>query len=146
MSRTSKTPSTIRRTCRAALLPKAAALALALSAAALPVLSMPAKAHAPKVGHHGGPQANGGSYHVEIVPKDTVLDVYLRDHGDNPVATNGFKATALFVIDGKPQRIVLEPGGDNRLTGTSPVALPAEPKGAVQIIAPNGSTASARFD
>ena len=57
----------------------------------------------------------------------------------------GFKGLAIFVVDGKPQRIPLTPAGENRLSGTSSVALPASPKGAVQITIPSGSTLQAKF-
>jgi hypothetical protein len=102
-------------------------------------------AHAPKVGANGGAQADAGSFHVEVVPRGTTLQVFLRDHGDNAVKTDGFKGTAIFVIDGKPQRIPLSPAGDNRLSGTSAVNLPTQPKGAVQITTPSGSTMQAKF-
>ena len=62
-----------------------------------------------------------------------MLQVYLRDHSDKAVSTQGWKGIAIFTINGKAQRITLTPGGDNQLKGTSAVDLPAEPKGAVQI-------------
>jgi hypothetical protein len=83
---------------------------------------------------------------VEIVPKGTVLQVYLKDHSDKPVSITGFKGTAIFVINGKAVRITLTPAGENQLTGTSSVDLPADPKGAVQITTPTGSTVQAKFN
>ena len=105
-----------------------------------------AGAHAPKVGANGGPQADAGSFHVEVVAKGTSLQVFLRDHSDKVVLTDGYKGTAIFVVDGKPQRIPLAPAGDNALTGTSTVTIPREPKGAVQITTPTGSTVQAKFN
>ncbi len=102
-------------------------------------------AHGPKVGANGGVQADAGNYHVEIVAKGAVLDVYLRDQNDKAVNADGHKGTAIFVVEGKAQRLPLTPAGDNRLTGTSPVALPAAIKGAVQIIIPSGGTVQAKF-
>ncbi len=102
-------------------------------------------AHAPKVGVHGGAQTDAGSFHVEVVPRGTTLQVFLRDHSNKAVVTDGFKGTAIFVIDGKPQRIPLTPAGENKLTGTSAISLPSEPKGAVQITTPAGSTVQAKF-
>lgn len=113
---------------------------------AVTLAPLAASAHAPKVGHNGGPQADAGAYHVEIVPQGAVLQVYLRDHSDKPVKTDGYKGTAIFVIDGKPERIVLTPAGDNALKGAASVALPSSPKGAVQITAPSGGTSQAKFD
>jgi hypothetical protein len=105
-----------------------------------------ASAHAPKVGVNGGAQADAGSFHVEIVPQGTTLQVFLRDHSDKAILTDGYKGTAIFVIDGKPQRIPLTSAGENKLTGTSTVSIPSEPKGAVQIITPSGNTVQAKFN
>jgi hypothetical protein len=113
-----------------------------ITALALPI---GASAHAPKIGQNGGPQEDAGSFHVEIVPKGTVLQVYLKDQADKAVTSSGFKGTAIFVIDGKAERITLTPAGENQLKGTSSVDLPAEPKGAVQITTPTGSTVQAKF-
>ncbi|HEY1364491.1 MAG TPA: hypothetical protein VGF60_19770 [Xanthobacteraceae bacterium] len=115
-------------------------------AAALVAAASFALAHAPKVGVHGGAQADAGSFHVEVVSQGTTVEVFLRDHADRAVATDGFKGTAIFVVDGKAQRIPLLPAGENRLTGTSPVAIPSEAKGAVQITTRTGSTVQAKFD
>ncbi|MFO1097074.1 MAG: hypothetical protein U1E81_02070 [Xanthobacteraceae bacterium] len=114
---------------------------------ALLIVSAPALlAHAPKMGEHGGPQADAGSFHVEIVANSAVLDVYLRDHSDKAVSTEGFRGAAIFVIDGKPERITLTPAGGNQLRGTSTVTIPPEPKGAVQITTPTGSTVQAKYN
>ena len=105
-----------------------------------------AVAHAPKIGANGGPQADAGSFHVEVVVRGTTLQVFLRDHSDKAVQTEGYKGTAIFVVDGKPQRIPLAPAGNNALTGTAPVMVPDKPNGAVQITTPTGSTVQAKFD
>jgi hypothetical protein len=113
---------------------------------ALAVLPLTALAHSPKFGQNGGPQRDAGIYHVEIVPKGTVLQVYLRDQADKAVSTQGFKGTAIFVIKGRPERITLMPAGDNQLKGDASVDLPAQPKGALQITTPTGSTLQAKFE
>jgi hypothetical protein len=74
-----------------------------------------------------------------------VLQVYLKDHSDKTVSSSGFKGTAIFVVNGKAERITLTPAGENQLKGTSSVDLPAELKGAVQITTPTGSTVQAKF-
>jgi hypothetical protein len=116
-------------------------IALVLALAPLTV-----QAHAPKMGHHGGPQTDAGTFHVEVVAKGTDLLIYLRDHSDKPVSTQGFKGTAIFVVGGKTERISLSPEGENGLKGTATVPLPTEPKGAVQITPPTGSTVQAKFN
>jgi hypothetical protein len=68
------------------------------AATALVMALFPAHAHAPKVGIHGGPQVDAGSFHVEIIPQGTVLQVYFRDHSDKVVSTQGWKGIAIFTI------------------------------------------------
>ncbi len=104
-----------------------------------------ASAHAPKVGVHGGPQVDAGLYHLELVAKETSLDAFLVGHNGNAVPTEGYKGTAILLLDGKPQRIPLTPAGDNRLTGTVPSPLSGEIKGAVQITLPSGGTVLGKF-
>jgi hypothetical protein len=118
-----------------------------VTAAALLIASISmSSAHAPKVGANGGAQADAGSFHVEVVPQGTILQVFVRDHSNKAVGTDGYKGMAIFVIGGKPQRILLTPAGENKLTGTSSVSIPNELKGAVQITTPSGSTVQAKFD
>src|SRR5262249_57134140 len=100
--------------------------------AALALLPIGASAHGPKVGQNGGPQEDAGSLHVEIVPKGTVLQVYLKDHSDKVVSTNGFKGTRIFVINRKAERITLTPAGENQLKGVSSLHLPPHPNAPVQ--------------
>jgi hypothetical protein len=116
----------------------------ALAAALL--LTTNAFGHGPTKGPNGGRQVDAGDYHVEMVAKDTTLVVYLHDEKDKPVDARGYKATGIFVIDGKPQRIELKADGGNKLTGTPSAPLPATLKGAVQITLPTGKTVQAKFE
>jgi hypothetical protein len=110
------------------------------------VTTTPAFAHAPKLGANGGQQADAGSLHVEVVSKGAALTVFLRDHSDKVVPSADYKGTAIFIVNGKPQRIPLTPAGDNKLSGTASTDLPSEPKGAVQITIPGGGTVQAKFN
>ena len=103
-------------------------------------------AHGPSKGPNGGPQVDAGDYHVEMVTKDTALTVYLHDENDKPVDAKGHKATGIFVVGGKPQRIELKADSANKLTGTASVPLPPRLKGAVQITLPTGKTVQAKFE
>lgn len=107
--------------------------------------AMPALAHDVAKGPHGGRIADTGTYHVELVANQYAVEVFVSDASDKPVSPAGFKGTAILVVDGKPQRIALAPDGDTRLTGKAAVVLPKEPKGVVQLSAPDGKTAQARF-
>jgi hypothetical protein len=116
-----------------------------LLTAALLALAVPALAHAPKP-QHGGRIAAAGDYHVELVAKDGVVEVHVIDHNDKPVTISGFKGLAILAVGGKSQRIVLEPAGDKQLSGKAEAALPAKPKGVIQITPPGGKVVNARFD
>jgi len=116
---------------------------LALGVALL--AGLPAYAHEPK-STHGGRVAEAGPYHMELVAKDTAIEVFLIGENDKPVDPKGFKGVAIFNLGGKTDRITLAPSDKGNLSGTAATALPAKPKGAVQLTAPDGKTATARFD
>jgi hypothetical protein len=97
-------------------------------------------------GPHGGRTSDAGSYHLEMVVKSGVVDVFITDANEKPVAASGFKGTAILVADGKSQRVVLAPADGVRLSGSAAAALPSEPKGVVQLTAPDGKTIQAKFD
>ena len=118
---------------------------LSLFAASM-LIAAAAYGHGPDKGANGGPQVDAGDYHVEMVAKETSLTVYVNDKKDQPVDAKGFKATGIFVVAGKPQRIELKPESANKLTGTASVPLPANLKGAVQITLPGGKTVQAKFE
>jgi hypothetical protein len=108
--------------------------------------ALPAAAHeVDKIGPNGGRVVQAGAHHVELVVKENAVNVFVTDASDKPVSINGFKGLAIFTVSGKAQRIALEPNGGTRLSGNSPVALPAEPAGVVQLTAPGGKTSQGRF-
>ncbi|KQO80510.1 hypothetical protein ASF36_09865 [Methylobacterium sp. Leaf90] len=109
------------------------------------LLTVPVCAHE-AAGKNGGRMTDAGAYHVELVAKDKTVDVYVLDGSEKPVPSAGFKATAILVVDGKPARVALTPANGNRLTGQAQVPLSATPKGAVQLTAPDGATASGKFN
>jgi len=117
---------------------------------ALSLLAMTAStafAHDPRPGPNGGIKVDAGNrYHAELVARGTPeVMVFLYDANDKPVASTGFRGNAILVIDGKTQRFELQPAEGSRLVGTAPVAVPAGVKGAVQLTAPDGTTAQARY-
>lgn len=119
----------------------AAALATAASWGA----TLPARAHDAK-GPNGGQLTDAGKYHVELVGKGTRLEVFVSDANEKPLPATGFKGLAILVIDGKPQRIPLQPEGADRLTGTAPAPLASPAKGVLQLTAPDGTVAQAKFN
>jgi len=103
-------------------------------------------AHEVAKGPHGGPVAEAGDFHVELVARDNLLEVFLTDASDKPVAPTGFKGVAIVVISGKSTRVTLEPTDNARLSGKAAAAIPHALKGVVQITAPGGKTAQAKFN
>jgi hypothetical protein len=125
---------------------KRSTLVCAVAIAATLLLSAaPSLAHETK-GPNGGRVADAGSHHVELVAKETRVELYVSDAEEKPVPATGFKAVAILTAGGKPQRIVLEAVEPARLSGNASVPLPKQPKGAVQLTSPDGKTVSARFN
>ena len=109
------------------------------------LLAVPASAHDAKP-LNGGRIVQAGNFHIELVAKDDTISVYLIDHHNKPMSPAGYKGVAILSIDGKSQRIVLEGGDGSRLAGKAAAALPAQPKGVVQITLPAGNTVQAKFN
>lgn len=108
--------------------------------------SPPLRAHEPAKGPNGGLQVDAGAYHAELVANNTsTVTVYLADAEKKAIPAAGFKANAIIVVDGKPQRFTLVPAEGSKLVGSAPVAVPAGAKGAVQLTAPDGTTSQAKF-
>lgn len=97
-------------------------------------------------GQHGGRVADAGKFHVELVAKGDTVEVFVTDGEQKPLPAAGFKGTAILVVGGKPTRVPLEPDAGNRLTGKAAVAVGDRPRGAVQLITPDGATASGKFN
>ena len=113
--------------------------------AGLLLVAGPALAHE-AAGKNGGRMTDAGKYHVELVTKDTTVEVYVSDGSEQPVPAAGFKGSAILVAGSKPARVTLVPADGNKLTGTAEVSLPANPRGAVQLTAPDGTSASGKFN
>lgn len=95
-------------------------------------------------GPNGGKIGEFGDTHIELVAKQNTVEVYLSDAKQKAFAPTGYKGIAILTVGGKAQRIELIAAQD-KLTGTSPVALPAQPKGVVQITKPDGKTSQVKF-
>lgn len=119
---------------------------LVLSLAILSLLSGPILAHDPVKGSNGGMVVDAGAYHVELVAQNNDVSLFVSDGANKPIPAAGFKAVAILLLDGKSHRVELTPAEGSRLSGKAPVALPKNPKGAVQLNQPDGKTAQARFN
>jgi hypothetical protein len=73
------------------------------------------------------------------------VSVFVSDANDQPIPSAGFKANAILVVAGKPQRFTLAPADGSRIVGTAPVDVPRGTKGVIQLTAPDGTTAQAKY-
>ena len=97
-------------------------------------------------GPNGGQMTEAGSYHIEMVMKSDAVDVFISDTNEKPIASSGFKGIAILLVEGRSQRIVLEPADASRLTGKAPALPSSQPKGVVQLTVPDGTTVQAKFN
>jgi hypothetical protein len=115
-----------------------------LATAVFLIATLPAAAHEVSKGPNGGRVVEAGPYHVELVVETKAIAVYVSDAKEKPIPAGGFKGLAILTIGGKAQRIELTPA-DNRLAGASPVDVPADVNGVVQLTGPDGKTAQGRY-
>ncbi len=118
-----------------------------LAILAISLLPYAALAHEPRPGPNGGLKVDAGArYHAELVARGAPeVVLFLYDANDQPIPAAGFRANAILIVEGKTHRFALQPGEGSRMVGTAPVPIPAGVKGAVQLIAPDGATAQAKF-
>ena len=131
--------------------PLATVLISATLAVSLP-LSLPVSAHTEQhfdntTTPHGGQMRMAGPYHLELVTKEKEMIVYVTDHGDNNVPTEGGVGKASIQVGkAKPKNsIKLEPAGDNMLRGTGDFSITPETVVVVFLKLPEYEAQSARF-
>lgn len=96
---------------------------------------------------HGGQLRMAGPYHLELVAKDREIMVYVADHADTGIKTDGGTAKAVIQTgkSGTKTTIKLEPAGDNLLKGTGDFSLKRESVVVVFVSLPGKEPQSARF-
>lgn len=104
-------------------------------------------AHEQRTGPRGGALVDAGTYHVELLTRDKVVEIFVSDQNDKPLPAAGFKALAILAVAGKSVRVTLEPAPDGaKLVGSVPEPLPARVKGAVQLTGADGKTSTGRIN
>lgn len=93
---------------------------------------------------HGGQVRMTGPYHYELVVGAGAMRVYLMDHGDQPVSSQGVSGNAV-VLSGDKASIPLAPAGENHLEGQGDFASGPDMKVVVSLTFPDGNTWQARF-
>ena len=90
--------------------------------------ALPAYAHEAK-SLHGGRLVEAGPYHVELVTKDTAIEIFLIGENNKPVDPKGFKGVGYFQSRRKSRAHHALTFGESSLGGTAATALPASPQG-----------------
>ncbi len=106
-----------------------------------------AKHTAPLKPLHGGQALATGPYHLELVAKDGELLLYITDHSDKAVPTDGAKAKATLQHEFEKAtiQIELEPSGDNRMKGTGTFVITPDTGIIVFLKLPGQDAYAARF-
>jgi hypothetical protein len=116
------------------------------------ICSVPVEAHKAKRDEavkplHGGQVLAAGPYHLELVAKSGELVLYVTDHADKAIPTDGAKAKATIQQGYEKARIQveLEPSGDNTLKGTGAFMINQDTGIMVFLKLPEQEAYAARF-
>jgi hypothetical protein len=93
---------------------------------------------------HGGQMRMAGPYHYELVIGERQLTVYLSDHANQPVPSQGVRGEAIVLSGGKTT-VALQPAGENLLRGAGEFNASPDMKVVVSLTFPDGSSGQARF-
>lgn len=115
-------------------------------------IALPAGAHTEeyfdsKESAHGGQTRMAGPYHLELVAKDKEIVLYVMDHADRNLSTEGGAGKATVQI-GKARNktsVKLEPAGNNMLKGTGDFIISPEAVVTVFVELPEQEVTAARF-
>ena len=126
-------------------------MAAVLISTALAV-SLPAGAHTEEyfdsiTAPHGGQMRMAGPYHLELVTNEKEIVLYVTDHADSKISTEGGVGKAAFQVrKAKPKTsIKLEPGEGNTLKGARDFTVTPETVIIVFIKLPDQEAQSTRF-
>ena len=116
------------------------------------ICSVPVEAHKAKHTEvvkplHGGQALAAGPYHLELVAKSGELVLYVTDHADKAIPTDGAKAKATIQqgYEKAKMQVELEPSGDNMLKGTGTFTINQDTGIMVFLKFPEQEAYAARF-
>lgn len=116
------------------------------------ICSVPVEAHKAKRDEavkplHGGQALTAGPYHLELVAKSGELVLYVTDHADKAIPTNGAKAKATIQqgYEKAKMQVELEPSGENTLTGAGAFTINQDTGIMVFLKFPEQEAYAARF-
>lgn len=94
---------------------------------------------------HGGQVRMSGPYHLELVAGAGELVVYVTDHANNEISTEGAKGSASISSGGATTTAGLTPAGGNRFKAKLDAAIGPGTTIAVAVTMPGEPTAAASF-
>ena len=96
---------------------------------------------------HGGQSLSAGPYHLELIAKDGELLLYVTDHSDKAIPTDGAKAKATIQhgYEKTNIQVELEPSGENTLKGTGAFTINPDTGIIVFLRLPEQEAYAARF-
>ena len=96
---------------------------------------------------HGGQARAAGPFHLELVATDGDLMLYVTDHSDKAIPTEGAKAKATIQqgYEKANVQIELEPSGDNTMKGNGDFAINSDTGIMIFLKLPNQDAYAARF-
>ena len=96
---------------------------------------------------HGGQTRMAGPYHLELVARDKEIVLYVMDHADRNLGTEGGGGKATIQIGKAKDKtsVKLEPAGDNMLKGVGDFAVTPETVVTIFVELPGQEVTAARF-
>lgn len=94
---------------------------------------------------HGGQIRMAGAWHFELVVQPDALTVYVTDHANRPVATQGASGTATVLTGGVRTTVALTAAGQDQLTGSGQFAMDEAMRVVLQITLAGQQPEQARF-
>ncbi len=95
---------------------------------------------------HGGQLKMAGPYHLELVVKPGLVEVYVTDHGDKQIASQGGRGSVTLLSGGKKTLVKLSPAGGNLLQGKGSFQIKPDMKAVVSVMMPGQPAQQARFE
>lgn len=96
---------------------------------------------------HGGQARAAGPYHLELVATTGELLLYVTDHSDQAISTDGAKAKATIQqgYEKATLQVELEPSGGNTMKGSGNFMINADTGIMIFLKLPNQDAHAARF-
>ena len=95
---------------------------------------------------NGGTMVDAGSFHIELVVKNTEYRLNIYDHVDKPVAVAQATAVLTVMVGEEKEKLSMQPVGPNSLAGQSTMKRSGAAKVLVLLRVPDQASAIARFD